>query len=95
MNRLVSAYLDMAELQAMRRHPMTMKDWTARLDDFLKMTDSEVLQNAGRISHDLAEKKAKDEYRKYKELHNAELSPVERSFVKFVEEKVKEMDRKK
>lgn len=62
LNRLVSAYLDLAELQALRRKPMFMKDWIARLDDYLQMTDSEVLQNAGSVSHALAEQKAKAEY---------------------------------
>ena len=68
LNHLVSAYLDLAELQAMRRKPMSMKDWNARLDDYLRMTDSEVLQNAGKVSHALAEQKAKEEYEKFKKL---------------------------
>ena len=60
LNHLVSAYLDLAELQALRRKPMYMRDWNARLDDYLRMTDSEVLQNAGKVSHALAEQKAKE-----------------------------------
>ena len=62
LNHLVSAYLDLAELQALRRKPMYMRDWIARLDDYLRMTDSEVLQNAGKVSHALAEQKAKEDY---------------------------------
>lgn len=81
LNHLVSAYLDLAELQALRRKPMYMKDWIARLDDYLRMTDSEVLQNAGKVSHALAEQKAKEEYQKYKQLQGMELTPVEEAFV--------------
>ena len=85
LNHLVSAYLDLAELQALRRKPMYMKDWIARLDDYLRMTDSEVLQNAGKVSHALAEKKASEEYRKYKQLQSMELTPVEEAFVASIE----------
>ena len=85
LNYLVSAYLDLAELQALRRKPMYMKDWIARLDDYLRMTDSEVLQNAGKVSHALAEQKAKEEYQKYKQMQSMELSPVEEAFVASIE----------
>lgn len=85
LNYLVSAYLDLAELQALRRKPMYMKDWIARLDDYLRMTDSEVLQNAGKVSHALAEQKAKEEYQKYKQMQSMELSPIEEAFVASIE----------
>ena len=85
LNHLVSAYLDLAELQALRRKPMYMRDWIARLDDYLRMTDSEVLQNAGKVSHALAEQKAKEEYQKYKQLQSMELTPVEEAFVASIE----------
>ena len=91
LNRLVSAYLDLAELQAMRKKPMYMKDWVARLDDYLRMTDSEVLQNAGKVSHALAEQKAKEEYQKYKRLHSGELSRVEQAFLESVEATAKRL----
>ena len=94
LNRLVSAYLDLAELQAMRKKPMYMKDWVARLDDYLRMTDSEVLQNAGKVSHALAEQKAKEEYQKYKQLHSGELSRVEQAFLESVEATVKRLEGK-
>ena len=94
LNRLVSAYLDLAELQAMRKKPMYMKDWIARLDDYLKMTDSEVLQNAGSVSHALAEQKAKEEYQKYKQLHSGELTPVEKAFLESVEATAKRLEGK-
>ena len=94
LNRLVSAYLDLAELQAMRKKPMYMKDWVARLDDYLRMTDSEVLQNAGKVSHALAEQKAKEEYQKYKQLHSGELSLVEQAFLESVEATAKRLEGK-
>ena len=50
LNRITSAYLEFAELQAIRQIPMSMKDWIAKLDDFIKMTGSELLQNTGKIS---------------------------------------------
>ena len=85
LNHLVSAYLDLAELQALRRKPMYMRDWIARLDDYLRMTDSEVLQNAGKVSHALAEQKAKEEYQKFKQMQSMELTPVEEAFVASIE----------
>ena len=94
LNRLVSAYLDLAELQAMRKKPMYMKDWVARLDDYLRMTDSEVLQNAGKVSHALAEQKAKEEYQKYTRLHSGELSRVEQAFLESVEATAKWLEGK-
>ena len=89
LNRLVSAYLDLAELQALRKQPMHMRDWIGRLDDFLRMTGSEVLENAGTISHALAEKKAKEELQKYKQIHSGELTPVEEAFLDSVEKTAK------
>ena len=94
LNRLVSSYLDLAELQAMRKKPMYMKDWVARLDDYLRMTDSEVLQNAGKVSHALAEQKAKEEYQKYKQLHSGELSRVEQAVLESVEATAKRLEGK-
>jgi hypothetical protein len=64
---------------------MYTKDWIARLDDYLRMTDSEVLQNAGKVSHALAEQKAKEEYQKFKQLQSMELTPVEEAFMASIE----------
>ena len=94
LNRLVSAYLDLAELQAMRKKPMYMKDWVARLDDYLRMTDSEVLLKAGKVSHALAEQRAKEEYQKYKRHHSGELSRVEQAFLESVEATAKRLEGK-
>jgi virulence RhuM family protein len=52
LNRIVTAYLEFAELQAMNRKPMYMADWIAKLDDFLALSDRELLYHAGRVSHD-------------------------------------------
>lgn len=94
LNRLVSAYLDLAELQARRRNPMYMKDWIARLDDYLRMTDSEILQNAGTVSHALAEQKATEEYRKYRQQRDDEWTPVEQAFLQSVETVSKQLTNK-
>jgi hypothetical protein len=95
LNRMVTAYLELAELQALNRKPMYMKDWIERLDDFLKMTGNEILKNAGTISHERALKKANDEYQKYKELTQNELSEVEKHFVKQLESTAKKLNPKK
>lgn len=66
MQRIVSAYLDMAELQAMRHIPMTMQDWERRLNGFLTLWDREVLKDAGRVSAELAKQHAEAEFEKYR-----------------------------
>ena len=94
LNRITSAYLEFAELQAIRQNPMTMKDWIAKLDDFIKMTGSELLQNAGTISKLEAENKALAEYTKYKETIKNELSEVEKHFLESVKETQKQIEKK-
>jgi len=66
MQRIVSAYLDMAEVQAMRRIPMTMADWEKRLGGFLTLWDRKVLQDAGKVSARLAKQHAESEFEKYR-----------------------------
>lgn len=66
MQRIVSAYLDMAEAHAMRRIPMTMADWERRLGGFLALWDREVLQDAGKISAEIAKAHAESEFEKYR-----------------------------
>ena len=85
LNRMVTAYLELAELQVLNRKPMYMKDWIERLDDFVKMTGNDILQNAGSISHQQALKKANAAYEKYKEQTKNELSEVEKHFIKQIE----------
>lgn len=66
MSRLVSAYLDLAELQANRRMPMTMQDWAEQLDSLLKLTRNDILTDAGKISAELAKQHAETEFEKYR-----------------------------
>jgi hypothetical protein len=66
MQRIVSAYLDMAEVQAMRNIPMTMQDWEKRLGGFLQLWDREVLQDAGKVSAEIAKTHAESEFEKYR-----------------------------
>ena len=66
MQRIVSAYLDMAEMQALRKIPMTMNDWKKRLTGFLKLLDREVLQDSGKVSAELAKEYAETEFEKYR-----------------------------
>lgn len=90
LNRIVSLYLDFAELQAKNRRLMYMKDWIAKLDDFLRISEMEILEHAGKVSQTLAEEKAKTEFYKYRRTHD-ELSPVEKDFlnsIKAVQKKI-------
>ncbi len=70
MQRIVSAYLDMAEMQAMRKIPMTMTDWEERLSGFLKLWDREILQDAGKVSAELAKAHAESEFEKYRSIQD-------------------------
>jgi len=66
MQRIVSAYLDMAEMQAMRNIPMTMEDWEKRLSGFLQLWDREILRDAGKVTAELAKAHAESEFEKYR-----------------------------
>jgi len=66
MQRIVSAYLDMAEMQALRKIPMTMEDWEKRLAGFLQLWDREILQDAGKVTAELAKTYAETEFEKYR-----------------------------
>jgi hypothetical protein len=65
LNLIVSAYLDFAELQARSHRPMHMADWIAKLDDFIRLSERDILTHAGRISHQQAEEHAHDQYDPY------------------------------
>lgn len=80
LNRIVTAYLEFAELQAMGRRPMHMADWVAKLDEFLKLGDREVLAGAGLISADNARTKAESEYSDWTVRVKDMLTPVEHHF---------------
>lgn len=94
LNRMVTAYLEIAELQALNRKPMYMKDWISRLDDFLSMTGNEILNHAVTVSHETAIEKANQEYRKYKEARKHELTQGESDFVQLLEEEAKKLKKR-
>lgn len=85
LNRIVTLYLEFAELQAVNHVPMYMNDWLAKLDDFLKVSGRDVLSHAGKISAEVAKLKANTEYDKFKERTKNELSPVEQHFLASIE----------
>ena len=64
--RLVNAYLDVAEDMALRKIPMTMQDWEARLNKFIEATDREILQDAGKVTAEIAKAHAESEFEKYR-----------------------------
>ncbi|MEQ1593342.1 MAG: virulence RhuM family protein [Thiobacillaceae bacterium] len=66
LQRLVSAYLDVAEDRALRRIPMTMQDWETRLNRFIAATDREILQDAGKVTAEIAQAHAESEFEKYR-----------------------------
>lgn len=88
LNRLVSAYLDIAEIKALRRKAMTMKDWVKELDGFLKMTDNEILNDKGTVSHKEALEKAHREYDKYMQTH---LTQAEKDYLEIMGEDIKKL----
>jgi hypothetical protein len=81
----VEQYLVFAEGQAMRRVPMHMLDWVKKLDGFLTLNDRDILTHAGRISHEMAQAKAEQEYCKFKELSAADSRPVDADFERAVQ----------
>lgn len=95
LNRMVTAYVEIAEIQAMSQTPMYMSDWINRLDDFLKMTGKDILNHAGKISHEKALQKANKEYLSYKEKTKDELSKVEEDFIKQINFTAKILKEKK
>lgn len=86
LNRIVTAYLEFAELQALNRKPMSMVDWITKLDDFLKLSDRDILTHAGKISHDAAREKAESEFARYKVQQAALPRPVDEHFEQSLEE---------
>ena len=80
LNRIVNAYLEFAELQALRRRPMTMRAWIGKLDDFLRMSERDILTHAGTVSHERALQKAEEEYDRFRLLHARDAKPVDHDF---------------
>lgn len=90
LNRMVSAYLDVAEINALDRHPMTMKDWVNELDSFLKMTRKDILKNSGTVTHKQALEKAHREYDNYMKKH---LTQAEHDYIEILNKKVTEIEK--
>lgn len=91
LNRIVTAYLEFAELQARRQRPMRMADWAAKLDDFLKLGDHDLLTHAGKISADQARQKALGEYDRYRRILDVQPSAVDKD----LEAAVKKLPKKR
>lgn len=91
LNRIVSLYLDFAELQAKGHKPMYMKDWIQKLDDFLSLSGRDLLTHAGTISSEVAKMKANSEYEKYQERIKNQLTAAEIHFIEHFEEERKKL----
>ena len=90
LNRLVSAYLDIAEINALKRKAMTMQDWINELDSFLKMTHNDILHTKGTVSQEEALKKAHAEYDKYMQNH---LTKAEKDYLEIMNIELKEIEK--
>ena len=86
LNKIVTAYLDIAEVHALNHEPMYMKDWLETIDDYLKMTRRDILKTKGTVTHKQALEKAHEEYEKYKKREESRLSPVEQDFFDSINE---------
>jgi hypothetical protein len=93
LNRIVTAYLEFAEIQALRRRPMRMVDWISKLDDFLKLGDHELLTHAGKISAEQAKEKAETEYAAYRRLIDQQPSEVDKHLADALK-KLERLDKK-
>jgi hypothetical protein len=93
LNRIVSMYLDFAELQALNRTPMYMKDWISKLDEFLKLSGRNILEDAGSIAHEDAIQKSRLEYDKWHQEQLSQPTAVEKHFVEALKE-VKQISNK-
>jgi hypothetical protein len=85
LNRIVNAYLEFAEVQALNRRPMAMRDWAVKLDDFLKLAGRELLDHAGKVSAEAAKLKAEQEFERYRGLVDAMPRQVDAEFDKLAE----------
>ena len=86
LNKIVTAYLDIAEVHALNQEPMYMKDWLETIDDYLRMTRRDILTTKGKVTHQQALEKAHLEYEKYKRNPEYILSPVECHFLEGIGE---------
>ena len=86
LNRVVNLYIEYAELQALERKPMTMRDWITKLDEFLKISGRKLLDHVGKISAEDAKAKAELEYARYRALLDAQPQRVDAEFEKAAKE---------
>ena len=86
LNKIVTAYLDIAEVRALAQEPMYMKDWLETIDDYLKMTRRDILVTKGKVTHKQAIEKAHKEYEKYVSKNDEQISPVEKHFIESINE---------
>lgn len=86
LNKIVTAYLDIAEVHALNQEPMYMNDWLETIDDYLRMTRRDILTTKGKVTHQQALEKAHSEYEKYKRNQEYILSPVECHFLESIGE---------
>ncbi len=86
LNKIVTAYLDIAEVRALAQEPMYMKDWLETIDDYLKMTRRDILVTKGKVTHKQAIEKAHKEYEKYVSKCDEQISPVEKHFIESINE---------
>ena len=92
LNLIVSLYLDFAELQARSRRLMTMGDWISKLDDFMRISDREILTHAGKVTHEAALARVDAEFEKFRRIEDTKPSTVERHFVEAIEQ-VKKLEK--
>ncbi len=98
LNRIVNFYIEFAELQALERKPMTMKNWIIKLDEFLKISGRELLGHAGKISAETAKAKAENEYARYRSLQDAQPRLVDAHFeqaTKQIQDAAKKLPKRK
>jgi len=85
LNRLVTMFIDFAEMRAMNRQVMSMQDWLAQVKRFLDFNEQQVLENAGQISHEMALLKAHAEYEKYRVKQDREyMSDFDQTFARYL-----------
>jgi len=85
LNRLVGMFIDFAELRALNRQVMTMKDWLKQVEKFLNYTEQQILTHSGQISHEMAVAKAHDEFEKYRVKQDCDyLSDFDQAFAKYL-----------
>ena len=94
LNRIVNAYIEFAELRALQRKVMTMRDWITKLDEFLKLSEHELLDHAGKISAEQAKMKAELEYERYRVFLDSQPRLVDLDFEK-VASKLKNLPKPK